>query len=105
MKDLADVVDLLQLLLVHHELLDHRAMAPWPVRPRSCRWTMQLGLSAVRITVPTPRDSYNLSSHLTVPTSRHARPDHERSWPDPSTRARRPPGVPSRCGTPRSRGA
>ena len=30
LKDFADVVDLLQLLLVHHELLDHRALAPLP---------------------------------------------------------------------------
>src|SRR3954462_11655467 len=29
MKDVADTVDLLQLLLVHDELLDHRALAPW----------------------------------------------------------------------------
>jgi hypothetical protein len=28
MKDLADTIDLLQLFLVHDELLDHRALAP-----------------------------------------------------------------------------
>ena len=28
LKDVADTVDLLQLLLVHDELLDHRALAP-----------------------------------------------------------------------------
>src|SRR5262249_13286019 len=41
MKDFADPVDLLQLLLVHDELLDHRALAPgprkWPVCPRLLR--------------------------------------------------------------------
>src|SRR5262249_36759422 len=62
MKDFADPVDLLQLLLVHDELLDHRALAPGPRKMADAPSTARA--LRRRVTVATHQNSFNVLAHL-----------------------------------------
>src|SRR6185369_14594638 len=62
MKDFADAVDLLQLLLVHDELLGHRALAPG--NSIGDRLALERLGSRRRVTVATHQNSFNVLAHL-----------------------------------------